>query len=152
MTKTALYRYFSEAGQLLYVGVTSDPIARNASHAVNSDWHSQSVTRQIEWLGTREHALALEKVAIKFEHPLFNLAASITPAIEKTGAALDEAAAAMEAHSEAFGLELTTIGQMAVQNRNAYQRINRGTARKATAQAIMDWIERDRAARAEATQ
>lgn len=59
---------------------------------------------------------------------------------------------AMEQHAEVFNLEVTTIGQMAVKNRHAYERLKKGTAHGKTARDVMDWIERDRAARREATQ
>lgn len=54
---------------------------------------------------------------------------------------------AMEAHAEQFGLELTSIGQRAVQNRHAYQRIKKGTAHRDTGRRIIEWINDDRAAR-----
>lgn len=62
---------------------------------------------------------------------------------------MDQKAAikAMEAHSSEFGLKLTTIGQMAVNNRNAHARLKRGTAQISTVERILDWIENDKAAR-----
>lgn len=54
---------------------------------------------------------------------------------------------AMEAHAEEFDLELTSIGQMAVRNRNAYERVKRGTAHRDTESRIVEWISADRAAR-----
>lgn len=54
---------------------------------------------------------------------------------------------AMDAHAEKFGLEVTTIGQMAVKSRHAYDRIKRGTAHRDTEKRIFDWIQADRSAR-----
>lgn len=63
---------------------------------------------------------------------------------------MDQKAAikAMEAHSREFKLKLTTIGQMAVNNRNAHERLKKGTAQISTVERILDWIEKDRASRA----
>lgn len=55
---------------------------------------------------------------------------------------------AMEAHAERFGVKLTTVGQLAVGNRHAYDRLKKGTAHRATAARILDWIKRDIEARA----
>ena len=54
---------------------------------------------------------------------------------------------AMDEHAKAFGLEVTTIGQLAVQNRQAYSRIKRGSAQLDTVRKISAWLETDRAAR-----
>jgi len=54
---------------------------------------------------------------------------------------------AMDQHAKDFNLEVTTIGQMAVQSRHAYDRIRRGTAHIETAVRIAGWLEADRAAR-----
>ena len=56
---------------------------------------------------------------------------------------------AMEDHAETFGLEVTTIGQFAVQNRNAYDRIKRGTAHRDTIRRVAEWIHADKASRAQ---
>ena len=54
---------------------------------------------------------------------------------------------AVEAHAKKYRLRLTAIGQMAVANRHAYERLKRGTAHEKTARELMAWIEGDRAAR-----
>ena len=54
---------------------------------------------------------------------------------------------AIDAHAKRFGLKVTTIGQMAVGNRHAYDRIKSGRAHILTAQRIAEWIERDAANR-----
>jgi hypothetical protein len=55
--------------------------------------------------------------------------------------------AAMDAHAKDFGLEVTTIGQLAVQSRHAYERIKRGTAHRETERRVAAWIKQDRLAR-----
>ena len=54
---------------------------------------------------------------------------------------------AIEAHAKRYRLKKTTIGQMAVGNRNAYDRLLKGTAHVGTAIRIAEWIEQDRASR-----
>lgn len=56
---------------------------------------------------------------------------------------------AMEAHSAKFGLKVTTIGQMAVNNRYAYDRLKKGSAHVSTVTSILKWIAEDAAAREE---
>lgn len=73
MARTALYRHFDADGLLLYVGISDALSARDRQHAAASSWHDQVRRTQTEWLDTREHALALEAVAIAFECPVYNL-------------------------------------------------------------------------------
>lgn len=69
---TNLYRYYSAAGGLLYVGVSIRALERLKQHMANSE-RSTEVTRvEIEKFPDRAHALAAERVAIKAEKPLWN--------------------------------------------------------------------------------
>jgi hypothetical protein len=71
--RTALYRYFDGAGDLLYVGISIDPDARWKSHLYGSaEWPKLAASRTDEWFDTREAAEAAEFVAIKTEKPRFN--------------------------------------------------------------------------------
>lgn len=54
---------------------------------------------------------------------------------------------AIEAHAEDFGLQLTTIGQLATDNRHAYDRIKSGRAHRKTEDAVRAWIKTDRSER-----
>ncbi|MCD1621136.1 hypothetical protein K7H20_24160 [Salipiger manganoxidans] len=54
---------------------------------------------------------------------------------------------AMEAHAERYKLKLTTIGQLAVGNRNAHERLRKGSAHTATAARILEWISKDQKSR-----
>lgn len=51
---------------------------------------------------------------------------------------------AMDAYAVETGLSVETIGQYAVSNRHAYDRLKKGSAQVSTGQRIMDWIEADR--------
>lgn len=54
---------------------------------------------------------------------------------------------AMRQHAEDFNLELSTIGQNAVKNRRAYERIKSGTAQIDTVTRVAAWLADDRAKR-----
>lgn len=75
--RTCLYRYFDEAGTLLYVGIAKDPEARKRGHRVMSEWFTCANRRDDIWFDTRELALAAERLAIKEERPLFNRCGSV---------------------------------------------------------------------------
>lgn len=57
---------------------------------------------------------------------------------------------AMDDHAKDFGIKVTTIGQLAVKSRHAYDRIKNGTAHRDTGRRIAEWLEADRASRAAA--
>ena len=52
---------------------------------------------------------------------------------------------AMEAHAAELGIKVTTLGQMAVKSRHAYQRIKNGTAHRDTGRRVLEWIEASKA-------
>jgi len=54
---------------------------------------------------------------------------------------------AIDDHAKAYRLKVTTIGQLAVRNKNAYDRIKRGTAHRDTISRVAEWIDADKAAR-----
>lgn len=51
---------------------------------------------------------------------------------------------AIEAHAKDFGIRVTTIGQVAVNNRHAYDRIKAGRAHRATETTLLEWLKSDR--------
>lgn len=50
---------------------------------------------------------------------------------------------AIDAYAKKYGLLVTTVGQLSVQNRNAYDRIKSGTAHRDTEERILSWIDVD---------
>ena len=74
MTRTALYRHYDAAGALLYVGITDCLSGRDKQHAATAHWHADVARTETEWCVSRDHALALESVAVQFEAPLHNKA------------------------------------------------------------------------------
>jgi hypothetical protein len=71
MTRTALYRHFDAAGQLLYVGISKSAIARLAQHS-DKPWLDDLATMKVEYFPTRGEAEAAEIAAIRTERPMHN--------------------------------------------------------------------------------
>lgn len=74
MPRTALYRHFDAEGRLLYVGISECLGERDRQHAATAHWHGDVARTETQWCLSREHALALERVAIQFEAPAHNVA------------------------------------------------------------------------------
>lgn len=79
MSKTALYRHYDAEGQLLYVGVSKNPLRRNAQHASGADWMESVCNTHTEWFASRRLAETAERVAIDCEKPLHNIARPLGP-------------------------------------------------------------------------
>ena len=71
--KTAVYRHFGAAGELLYVGVSNDALRRLCQHKDRSHWFEQIARVDVCWLDTRHSALAAEATAIANESPRWNV-------------------------------------------------------------------------------
>lgn len=146
MSRVALYRHYDATSKLLYVGVTSDLPKRTATHAKSSDWFGDVATTRVEWCVSREHALALEAVAISFEKPLHNKQRQVPAFATSTPDAL-AVVKAIEEHCSRFGLKPTTVGQNAMKCSGAYERAKQGRMTPKTAARFMAWLDNDRAAR-----
>jgi predicted GIY-YIG superfamily endonuclease len=70
--RTALYRLYDDAGQLLYIGITRNPKWRWHKHASHSPWWPQVQRREIVWHDSRPQARAAEIEAIGTERPAHN--------------------------------------------------------------------------------
>lgn len=78
---TALYRFFAQDGQLLYVGITINPAIRWHQHSKNKpDWRKVAVVR-LEHHENREDALDAERQAIQTELPLWNIQHKLSPVV-----------------------------------------------------------------------
>lgn len=73
-TAVALYRHLDINGELLYIGITSDPGRRWAQHLEMSPWARFVAHTTVHWLDDRERARSAERRAIASERPLFNRA------------------------------------------------------------------------------
>lgn len=90
--RTALYRLYDADDRLLYVGITTSPKTRFASHATYKHWWPQVDRKDVTWLaGTWGQALTIEAAAIQNEKPQFNGKhnASITPFSPEAWPAID---------------------------------------------------------------
>jgi predicted GIY-YIG superfamily endonuclease len=74
----AVYRCFSEGGQLLYVGTTGNLGRRLAEHA-QKIWFLEVRGITLEWFPDEVRALAAERRAIFVERPKYNLAHKNAP-------------------------------------------------------------------------
>lgn len=80
--RTALYRHFDGAGELLYVGISLNAVSRLAQHRLEANWFDEIARIDIEWHPTREAAEAAERAAIKAEYPRHNIAhVGMSPAL-----------------------------------------------------------------------
>ena len=70
---TEVYRFYNEADQLLYVGITDNWPARFHEHAKKSAWYKEARRIDLKPFETREEALAEELSAIHNEDPLWNI-------------------------------------------------------------------------------
>ena len=71
---TVLYRHFDLNNRLVYVGIAADEPSRRRQHKRTSSWFHLVAKSRVEFLPSREAALAAEKVAIRTERPAFNKA------------------------------------------------------------------------------
>lgn len=74
MTTARVYRVFDEAGVLLYVGCTTQPIEkRMRGHEMQSPWWPFYNSVTVEEHATRDEARYAEFTAITAEHPRWNV-------------------------------------------------------------------------------
>lgn len=69
----SLYRHFDKDGNLLYVGVSINHLARLLQHRVNAHWFKDIATITVEHFETRKECMRAERVAIVTENPAHNL-------------------------------------------------------------------------------
>jgi hypothetical protein len=67
-----LYRHYHPSGDLLYVGISLEPLRRQDHHIKSATWRDMIFRIVIEPFETREEALAAEEMAIRNEFPKFN--------------------------------------------------------------------------------
>lgn len=70
-----LYRFFDDAGELLYRGKTNEPIRRLLEHLRDQPWADEIATwqRDPRIFYSEAEALAAEKAAIRAERPRYNI-------------------------------------------------------------------------------
>lgn len=70
--KAVLYRHFSAAGELLYIGCSLRFLGRTAQHSTNSEWFVDIANITLQHFDTPRAALLAEEQAIRAERPQFN--------------------------------------------------------------------------------
>jgi GIY-YIG catalytic domain-containing protein len=71
--RTALYRIYDTAGDLLYVGISKDFGYRWKQHAKAQPWWPEVQRQTVEWHPDRPTAAASEVAAIEAEKPRYNI-------------------------------------------------------------------------------
>lgn len=69
----ALYRFFAADDELLYIGIAADPGRRLTQHSVVKIWWHEVARVTIEQHASRPAVLTAERLAIKLEHPRYNI-------------------------------------------------------------------------------
>ena len=67
-----LYRHYHPSGDLLYAGISLEPLRRQETHTKTARWRNMICRIVIEPFATREAALTAEQYAIRTEFPKFN--------------------------------------------------------------------------------
>lgn len=75
----ALYRFYNDAGQLLYIGITRDPSARWKKHSAGKPWWTEVRNITVQPFPDRDSALRAERAAITDEQPRYNVAHNQPP-------------------------------------------------------------------------
>lgn len=78
-----LYRVYSATDVLLYVGITQFPRTRIKGHKASSRWYEEAVRWAYTEYPSRKAARAAEVLAIRTEHPLWNVAGRCSVAEER---------------------------------------------------------------------
>lgn len=74
-----LYRFFNDEAELLYVGITNDPVHRFSNHAYTKPWFAEAAAATMTHYPTRGELIAAERQAIERERPQYNRAHSVLP-------------------------------------------------------------------------
>lgn len=69
-----VYRFYGDAGELLYVGISLAAVQRMSAHKSNQPWWPDVARVDFVHYPDREAARAAEKVAIQDERPRYNIA------------------------------------------------------------------------------
>jgi hypothetical protein len=70
--RTALYRFFNKKGELIYVGISVDPLSRWMTHATYKAWWSEVTEKTTEWYDTTPLAADAERIVIRRDRPKYN--------------------------------------------------------------------------------
>lgn len=71
--RTCVYRAYDVDGHLLYVGISMNPTGRFVSHQ-RAPWWPLTDEITVQWFDGREAAKSAERIAIREEAPIYNVA------------------------------------------------------------------------------
>lgn len=80
LADTALYRLYTEGGDLLYIGIAVDPGRRYTQHRAGKPWGRDIASMDVAWFPYRGLAVDAERDAIQTEHPRYNIIHNGKPA------------------------------------------------------------------------
>lgn len=72
-SRTALYRLRNAADELLYVGISANPLQRWLQHAADKAWWPETASMSLAWFDSHAEAAAMEIHAIRTERPRYNV-------------------------------------------------------------------------------
>lgn len=70
---TAVYRMYDKEGRLLYIGQSVNPATRPMQLADHRAWVTDIARITLDWLPSRQDAIAEEERAIQAENPMHNV-------------------------------------------------------------------------------
>ena len=82
----ALYRFYDDRENLLYVGITDDPWRRWREHVRIQPWYPQVKHQAVTWYEGKIAAEVAERIAIRRERPRFNIAGAVRPVADEVSA------------------------------------------------------------------
>jgi hypothetical protein len=106
---TTLYRFYNDAGELLYVGITHRPQERFSHHRAFSSWWEVAATSRLERFPTRAEAENAERRAILTEVPVHNVAGTSSPARQEPRAVVPGAALGLAEIAEVLGVSVNVV-------------------------------------------
>lgn len=71
--RTALYRLYNEANELLYIGIAFNPTRRYNQHRKTKTWWPEVARKEVCWYENRTEAEDAEDAAIRDERPRYNI-------------------------------------------------------------------------------
>lgn len=142
--KTALYRHYDQNGVLLYVGISDHLSSRDRQHLAGSPWHKLVSKTETDWCVSRDHARALESVAIRYENPLHNVMhndGAHVPDVTDYELPERDLVEKIRSYISITGKPKTTVGRESVNDRSLFDDLIAGRElRSKTRNAVLDYI------------